>query len=112
MASNFAFGCYGLSQRVTVIATAGTVSMTVAKVGGGTVSLTAGNYAPSGVRIANPSPISVFIQFGDSTVTVGVNTGMEILPNSVETFKVIGMPFMAHISGATATIGLSPGEGL
>lgn len=112
MASNFAFGCYGLSQRVTVVATAGTISLTVAKVGGGTVAVAAGNYPPSGVRIANPSPISVFLQFGDSTATVGLNTGMEILPNSVETFKCVGTPFIAHISGGTATIGISPGEGL
>lgn len=112
MASNFAFGCYGLSERVTVVASAGTVSMTVRKVGGGTVAVTNGNYPPSGVRIANPSPISVFLQFGDSTATVGLNTGMEILPNSVETFKCVGTPFLVHICGATATIGISPGEGL
>lgn len=112
MASNFSFQPSGLSQRVTIVASAGTVSLTIIRSGGQTLALSAGNYNPSGVRIANNSPIPVFIQFGDSTVTVGVNTGMELLPNSVETFKVVGMPFMAHISGGTATIGLTPGEGV
>jgi hypothetical protein len=112
MASNFAFGAFGLSQRVTVVATAGTVSMSVIRSGGTTLAVSAGNYAPSGVRVSNNSPITVFLQFGDSTVTVGVNTGMEILPNSVETFKTVGMPFFAHICSGTATIGVTPGEGL
>ena len=112
MAANFSFQAFGLSQRVTVIASAGTISMAVIRSGGQTLAVSAGNYAPSVVRVANNNPVSVFLQFGDSTVTVGLNTGMEILPNSVETFKVVGQPFMAHISGGTATIGLTPGEGL
>lgn len=113
MASNFAFQAFGLSQRVTVIASAaGTVSFTVIRSGGQTLALAIGNYAPSVVRISNGSPVSAFVQFGDSTVTVGVNTGIEILPNSVETFKVVGMPFMAHISAGTLTLGITPGEGV
>lgn len=112
MASNFSFQASGLSSRITVGAAAGTVSLVIIRSGGQTLALSAGNYTPSGVRIANNSPVSVFLQFGDSTVTVGVNTGVEILPNSVETFKVVGMPFIAHISAGTATIGLTPGEGV
>lgn len=112
MASNFSFQAFGLSQRVTIIATAGTISMSVIRSGGNTLAVSAGNYPPSVVRISNNSPVSAFIQFGDSTVTVGVNTGMEILPNTIETFKVVGTPFMAHISAGTLTIGLTPGEGL
>lgn len=112
MASNFSFQAFGLSQRVTVVATAGTISMSVVRSGGTTLAVSAGNYAPSVVRIANNNPVSVFLQFGDSTVTVGLASGMEILPNCVETFKVVGQPFLAFISGGTATIGLTPGEGL
>ncbi len=112
MAANFSFQAFGLSQRVTVIATAGTISMAVIRSGGTTLAVSAGNYPPSVVRISNNSPVSAFLQFGDSTVTVGVNTGMEVLPNSVETFKVVGTPFMAFISAGTLTIGLTPGEGL
>lgn len=112
MASNFSFQAFGLSQRVTVIASAGTISMSVVRSGGTTLAVKAGNYPPSVVRVANNNGVSVFLQFGDSTVTVGVNTGIEILPFTVETFKVVGSPFMAHISAGTATIGLTPGEGL
>ena len=112
MAANFAFQPFGLSQRVTVIASQGTVSFSIVRSGGQTYSLTSGNYNPTVVRLSNNSPVSAFLQFGDSTVTVGVNTGIELLPGSVETFKVVGMPFMAHISAGTLTIGITPGEGI
>lgn len=112
MASNFAFQAFGLSSRVTVVASAGTVSFTVIRSGGTTLAVSTGTYPPSTVRVANNNPISVFVQFGDSTVTVGLATGLELLPFTVETFKVVGMPFMAHISGGTATLGITPGEGV
>lgn len=112
MASNFAFQVFGLSQRVTVIASQGTVSFTVIRSGGQTLAVSGGNYQPSVVRISNNTLVSAFLQFGDKTVTVGVNTGIELLPGSVETFKVVGMPFMAHISAGTLTIGITPGEGV
>lgn len=112
MASNFAFQAFGLSQRITVSATAATISMQILRSGGQTLAVSAGNYQPTGVRIANNNPVSAFLQFGDSTVTVGVNTGMEILPYTVESFKVSGTPFMAYVSAGTLTIGLTAGEGL
>ena len=115
MASNFSFQSFGLSQRITVLASAGTISMTVVRSGGTTLSVSSvsnAQYPPSVIRVSNNNPVSVFLQPGDSTVTVGVNTGMEILPNSVETFKVVGTPFLAYISNGTATIGITPGEGL
>lgn len=113
MASNFSFQPYGLSQQVTVIATAGTVNLNVVQIGGTTLAVSAGNYNPSQVRIANKGTVSVFVQFGaGSTVTVAAASGLELLANTVEVFSVKGQPVMAHISAGTATLCLTPGEGM
>ena len=112
MASNFAFQPYGLSQRVTVVVATSTISLALVNIGGGTQAVTSGTYPVTGIRISNSGTASAFLQFGQSTVTVGVNTGMEILASSVETFRISGMPFMAFCSNGTTTLGITPGEGI
>ena len=112
MASSFAFQPYGLSQRVTVVVATSTISLALVAVGGTTQAVTSGNYPVTGVRITNDGTVAAFVQFGPSTVTVGVNTGMEILASSVETFRISGMPFMAFVSTGTTTLGITPGEGI
>lgn len=113
MASNFAFSPYGLSQRVTVGGAAGsTISFTIVNLGGSTARL-----QPSSMRLVNIGTASVFIQFGAATAattTVGVNTGMELLGNTVEVFSVRGFQFMAAVCASTFTVTLcmSLGEGL
>ena len=114
MAATYAFQPFGLSSRVTVVASAGTLHLSVVQVGGSTATLTASTalYQPQAVRVVNDSSVAAFIQFGNSTVTVGVNTGIEILGNSIEVFSVRGMPYMAFISGGTLTLGITVGEGV
>ena len=55
MASNFAFQPFGLSQRVTVVATAGTISLTIVRSGGTTLAVTAGNYPVSYTHLTLPT---------------------------------------------------------
>lgn len=119
MASNFAFTPYGLSSRVTVGGAApATVSFAVVNLGGGTVSVgPTSRYQAPAVRIVNVGTASVFLQFGPApaaTVTVGVNTGMEMLANSVEVFTIRGANFLAAACAGTTTVtlGLTLGEGL
>lgn len=106
----------GLTSQVTVVATLGTGTFWIAKSGGatGTLQTTGGQYIPSGFRIANVGTVAVFIQFGpagqESTVALG--TGMPLFPNTVETFCTKGQNAMAHISAGTATLYVTPGEGL
>jgi len=112
MSSNFSFHPMGISTQVTVTAGQSTVSFNVVRSGGTTLTIgSAGNYVPQAVRIANPGSISVFIGFGDSTVTTGLSGGLMMLPTSVEVFGVNGTPFMAVISGGTTTLNITPGEG-
>src|SRR5512146_136949 len=114
MASNFAFRPYGLSQMVTVIATAGTVSLNLVKFGGVTQSVTAGNYPPATIRVANLGTVAAFIQLGASadTVTVSTSSGMPVLAQTVETFRLAGQTTLAHISTGTSTLAITTGEGL
>ncbi len=114
LASNFSFHPFGLSVMVTVTASLSTVSFSIVRSGGttATVGPTApNNYMPSSVRIANPGSVSVFIGFGDSTVTTGLASGIMMLPTSVEVFGINGLPFMAIICGTTTTVNLTYGEG-
>lgn len=118
MASNFAFSPYGLSQRVTVGSTPATLSFAVVGLGGVTASIAgATRYQPPGVRIVNNGTASVFLQFGPApaaTVTVGTNTGMEMLSNSVEVFSVRGHQFVAAVAASTftTTLCMTYGEGM
>jgi hypothetical protein len=119
MASNFAFQPYGLSRRVTVGGGApATISLDVVGLGGVTATVGGANrYQTPGVRIVNNGTASVFLQFGPSpaaTVTTGVNTGMEMLSNSIEVFSVRGHQFLAAVCASTftVTLGVTPGEGL
>lgn len=119
MASNFAFSPYGLSSRVTVGGAApATVSFAVVGLGGVTATVGgATRYQAPGVRIVNNGTASVFLQFGPApaaTVTVGVNTGMEMLANSVEVFSIRGQQFLAAVCASTftVTLGVSLGEGM
>lgn len=114
MASNFAFNPMGLSRRITVLATAGTTSFNIVALGNRTQTVSSGTYPVNGVRVNNAGTVSVFVQFGAAadTVTVGVNTGIEILANTVETFRLNGQNSMAFISGGTSTLGVTTGEGL
>lgn len=113
MASNFAFRSFGLSQRVTVTAAATTMSFVVTQIGGGTMTLTAGNYLPGTARIANLGGANAYIQLGgNATTTVGTTSGMPLIGNTVEYIRISGTPFMAHISDGTTTLGLTFGEGL
>lgn len=116
MASNFAFTPMGLSQRVTVSAAANTITFAMIGLTSKTQTVASGLYPVPGVRIVNDGTAAVFLQFGPSatgtTVTTGLNTGMEVLANTVETFRLNGMNVMAYISGGTTTLGLTVGEGL
>lgn len=111
MASNFSFKPMGLSTNITVTASASTFSFSVVQSGGTTLTLAGGNYNPASVRIANDGTVPVFITFGNSTVTTGLSGGLKMLAPSVEVFNVNGNPFMAVISGSTATLNITPGEG-
>lgn len=119
MASNFAFQPVGLSQRVTVGGGApATVSFQVVGLGGVTSSISGANrWKSSAMRILNVGTASVFLQFGGSpaaTVTVGVNTGMELSSNAVDIFSIRGADFLAATCASTFTVTLclTPGEGL
>ena len=110
MASNFSFQPFGLSQMVTVTAGTATVSLTLVSPGNVTASLTSGGYVPTGIRIVNLGAAVPFLQFGNSTVTVGPSTGMALLGSSRETFKIAGFTHMAHCN-ATTTLCITLGEG-
>lgn len=110
MASNFAFYPMGLSQRVTVVATAGSITFNITPLGGTADTVV----AVPGIRISNSGTVAAFVQFGSAagTVTVGLNTGVEIMAGSVETFRLNGQRAMAFVSSGTTTLGITPGEGM
>jgi hypothetical protein len=118
MASNFAFTPMGLSSAYTVGGGAPvTVSLVCQSVGAtGTVALTGGNYIPAGIRLANNGTASLFIQFGSSATGLSVSPtiGMQMLSNSVETFRLLSRPFMALTCASTftVTVGSTLGEGM
>lgn len=117
MASNFAFRPAGLSTAYTVGgANTVTTSLFVVPVGQtATQSVALGNYLPAGCRISNIGTASLFINFAPTAAAASVSPviGMQILPNTVETFTMTG-PFlvMACASTFTVTVGFTPGEGL
>lgn len=114
MASNFAFNPMGLSRRVTVTAGTATTTLAIVSLGNRTQTVAVGAYPVNGVRITNVGTASVFVQFGagSDTVTVGLGTGLEILANTVETFRLNGQSAMAYTSAGTTTLGITTGEGL
>lgn len=118
MAANFAFQPYGLSQQITVGGAApATVSFAVVGLGSITATVAGSNrYQPNAVRLVNEGTASVFLQFAPTvaTATVGVNTGMKMLANSVETFTIRGQPVLAAVCASTFTVTLTAtvGEGL
>lgn len=110
MASNFAFVPQGATTTIT--ATAGTATVTIS----GGPGITTGTYPPNGARIACIGTVAVFVQFGVGTATSGptvaLATGMPILANTIETFQFKGQNAMAFTSVGTATMYITPGEGL
>lgn len=116
MASNFAFIPMGLTAQITVGAGLGTTTVWLEKFGGGsgTLTVTNGNYPPSGFRIACVGTVPVFINFCPSgqANTAAVGTAMPLFPNTIETFCTRGQNSIAHISAGTATLYVTPGEGL
>lgn len=106
----------GLTVPITVGAGLGTTTVWLAKYGGGTgtLSVAGGNYPPSGFRFANVGTVPVWIQFGPAgqANTAAVGTAMPVMPNTVESFNTRGQNSIAHISEGTATVYVTPGEGL
>lgn len=118
MSSQYAFQAFGLSQAVTVGGAApATVSLTVLTNTTTTLTTAGGTYQPDGVRIANNGTASVFMNFYPSTtvsITVSASNGLQMLSNTVETFRVRGQPVIALFCTGTFTVTLSvtPGEGV
>lgn len=66
------------------------------------------------VRVYNAGSATVFIEFGDSTVTAATTSGMPIPAGAVEVLSISGdaAPYVAVIStGVTGTIYFTPGDG-
>jgi hypothetical protein len=116
MASNFAFAPMGLTSPITVGATPATSTFWLVNTGGGTGTLTLvnGAYPPSGLRIANVSTVVVFLSFAPASQpnTAAIATGLPFFPNTVETFCTRGQNSLGYISAGTATLYVTPGEGL
>lgn len=118
MSSQFAFQAFGLSQAVTVGGAApATLSLTVLNNTTVTQTTLGGNFQPDGVRIVNNGTASVFMNFYPSTtvsITVSATNAMQMLSNTVETFRVRGQPVIAFACTGTNTVTLSvtPGEGV
>lgn len=76
------------------------------------VTLPAG--APSSIRVSNPGGVTVYVRFGDSVVAAQASTGMDLLPGTVETFRVpVGTTHLAAITdGGVTTLRITPGQGL
>jgi len=53
------------------------------------------------IRLVNTGTVTVFVEFGDSTVTAAVATGLPILPNTVEAFMLSAS--QTHIAGITSS---------
>jgi len=116
VSSTFAFSPYGLSQPVTVVPTAGTLTLFLNLHGGtGTLSVTNAAFPPSGLRIANMGAATGFVLFTSpgSTQTIAQTIGMFIGASAIEKFRIQGMNRMLFMSaGGTTTFQITPGEGL
>lgn len=118
MSSNFSFAPMGLSQQVTVVATAGTVTFSIVQLGGATATLssTGTPFRPKAVRVINLGTVPAFIQFGVTAPTVSLATGMAVTAAAnyygEDIFVLNGAAAMAHISAGTTTLNITPGEGL
>lgn len=119
MASTYAFQPYGLSQAVTVIATATTVSFTITRLGGATAAVTNGNLYANGIRLINVGTVAASVQFGPppsattgGTATASLTTGMWLPANAVEKFSIRGTPIAVFISAGTCTVYATLGEGM
>jgi hypothetical protein len=109
MASNFAFAPMSQTSVFTVTPTPITATFWLAG-----ITLTSGNMAPSGIRIGNVGTVVAFIQFGvpNQAITVSVGISMPSFPNTVETFATKGQNAIGMVSSGTATVYITPGEGL
>lgn len=65
------------------------------------------------IRLYNAGTVAVFVNFGDSSVTAALATGIPIAPGSVETFRVDSTQvYVAGITASgTATLYATPGYG-
>ena len=115
MASNFSFQPFGLSQLVTVIASATTTSLSLVNMFGATATLAAGAgaYQATSVRLTNLGAAVAFVAFSPaSTATIGLGNGMAILGTTTEKFGCRALlPFLISISAGTTTLAITLGEG-
>ena len=98
-------------DAATVNIAAGTTSANVQL----RAAATGEQYDDDEVRVANPSDTVIFIRFGATGVTAAVATGIPILPNTVEAFRIRSSnTHVAAItaSGTSKTIYFTPGQGL
>src|SRR5438046_1786691 len=102
MASNFSFFPMSLTTRITAGPTSATGTFWLVNYAGGssTLAITGGSYPPNGFRIVNFSPNVAYLTFCPSgqTASVAVTTGMPLLPQTVETFRVAGQNVIAYIT--------------
>ncbi len=66
----------------------------------------------SAVRVFNSGTGTVFLAFGDVTVTAATTTGLPIGPGVTEVLRLPSTHVAAIGSGSTGTIYFTPGEGI
>jgi len=66
------------------------------------------------LRVSNASGVTVYLRFGDASVTATTAAGLDLLPGTVETLRVpAGATHLAGITASgTATVGVTPGQGV
>lgn len=70
--------------------------------------------SPDSIRVTNPGSVTALLRFGDGTVTAATSTGMDLLPGTVETFRVpAGYTHVAAITATgSTTLRITPGSGI
>jgi hypothetical protein len=70
--------------------------------------------SPNSIRITNSGSVTALLRFGDSDVEAEAATGMDLLPGTVETFRVpVGCTHLAAITAAgSVTLRITPGQGI
>lgn len=105
MAALSAFTQSGTTVSVTPTTTTGALALTIPGWAGG-----------SAVRVKNLTDVTVFINFGISTVTAVLTTSMPIGTGDTEVFQIgPAVTHVAHIittGVATGKIYFTPGEGI
>ena len=67
----------------------------------------------SSVRVVNNGTATVWIAFGDVTVTASLTTSMPIGPGVIEVLRLSNAGYVAAIAaGSTGKIYFTPGEGI